>query len=521
MMQSKPKMLIFSHICSQKFVTGAEKLLMFMTRELLQNYACTLVVPIEGAIAKQARALGIPVVIQDVPLVVSLYLALSHFPEDIRKKQQEPAWQELFRLINRERPDVILTNTCVHPLPAIATKAFGIPVIWAIMETIEETSYTPESAAIIERYADYVIGISETSLAPLRTPGMLPKTRRIPPSWEHSGLSPDLWQEHRISRRNQLGITNEQRLIGYISSAIFQAKGLEHFMLMAVSVAERFEHARFLIVGNPVDTVYFEKCMGHARSRNLMERFRWVRYEDRIETIYPAMDVLVIPSLSAEGFGMTALEGMVFGKPVVVYGSGGLSEIGNATGNSSYVVPTGNVDGLFRKVSGLLGDELELAAVGTRNAKMALSVFGLPAYRKLLRKFMHDISGIGPPKRRLVRGTMPTVYLLEDGVLRPFASEHSFLKAGYRFEDVHAVPGAMIAALPHGAAIGQSNKPSSIFPGSSKSASRGRGRRKRKSGIKQAAGRRKRTGSLSRRAGRRIRTRRRSAVGVARARRRR
>ncbi|MBW7460597.1 glycosyltransferase, partial [Paenibacillus sepulcri] len=282
-----------------------------------------------------------------------------------------------------------------------------------------------------------------------------------------------------MNRRRQLGIADDQRLVGYISSSIFSAKGLEHFVLMAVAVAQRFEKAVFLIVGNPVDTDYFEQCLNLAREQNVIDRFRWIRFEEQIETIYPAMDVLVVPSMTPEGFGMTALEGMVFGKPVVVYGSGGLAEIANATGNSRYIVETGNVDGLFQKVSGLLGDEMERAVVGERNARMAVSAFGIAAYRERIRKLIDLLAGFSPVKKQVVRGTAGTVYLLEDGILRPFASEEAFLQEGYRFEEVKEVPDAMLAALPHGMSIGRSSKKASIVTRKRKTGRRRRGRRRK------------------------------------------
>ncbi len=46
---------------------------------------------------------------------------------------------------------------------------------------------------------------------------------------------------------------------------------------------------------------------------------------------------------------MTALEGLLFGKAVVAYDSGGLGEILNLTENKKFLVPTGEVDGLVKK----------------------------------------------------------------------------------------------------------------------------------------------------------------------------
>lgn len=455
MKRVKPKMLVFSHICSPQYVTGAEKLLLFMIRELLPSFHCTLVVPNEGVIAANARKLGITVIVHNIPLIVPLYLALPQMQDEIAATERGSAWYDLAKLIDGERPNIIIANTCVHPLPAIVGKALGIPVIWSVMETLRDTAHTPMAASIIEQYSDYVIGISESTLAPLHTPGIQAKSTLIPPSWQQEELSPSSWSMHRINRRRQLAIADHQRLVGYISSSIFEAKGLEHFMQMAVNTAVQVPHAMYLIVGNPVDDGYFNRCLDIARERGLMERFRWVRFEEQVESIYPAMDLLVVPSLTIEGFGMTALEGMVFGKAVVSYGSGGLSEIGRATGNEAFTVPTGDTAILTSTVSSLLADDAALQAIGARNAQAAHAVYGIAAYRERLRRFVEQLGVRGYAPLTLVKSNgSPAIYLYEGGVLRMIRSMNLLQRTGYRIEEARVLPDAVIAAWPKGAPIG-------------------------------------------------------------------
>ncbi|MFC4099623.1 glycosyltransferase [Paenibacillus xanthanilyticus] len=499
-MPMKPKMLVFSHICSPQFVTGAEKLLVFMLRELKPYFSCTLVVPTEGVIAQQARELGIPVIHHDVPIVVPLYLALPHLMGEIETYQRSEAWPALIELIRREQPDVAFVNTTVHPLPAIAAKMLGIPVIWSVMEAIRFTPHTADSAALIEHCADLVVGISEATLAPLRTPGLLPKSIIIPPSWEPSALHPESWPELRAQRRAALGVADHQRLVGYISSSIFEAKGLDHFMQMAIEVAERFPDAIFLIVGNPTDPAYFEQCLELARARDLMSRFRWIRFEENVETIYPAMDVTVIPSTTAEGFGMTALEAMVFGRPVVLYGSGGLAEIAGATGNGAYMATTGDTGGLFARVCSLLGDPARLAAAGAHNASASRIAFGIDVYRRRIVQLVGLLAGRGVLPPAPVKGSKDTVYRFEHGVLRPYRTAEALRADGFAFEQVREVSDLLIDLLPKGAPIGEPPPPKR------RKLSRALGRRRTALRARRRRGRRRpaRSGRIVRKRARRI-----------------
>lgn len=452
---------------------------MFMLRELRTSFLCTLVVPNEGILAGQARAAGIPVIILNIPLVVTLYTAQPQLYLDIEKSKQSEEWSMLVGLLLERRPDVALVNTSVHPLPAMAAKALGIPVVWAVMETIRETPYTSHSLSILNEYSDFLICISRSTAAPFHRLSLHNKISIIYPSWDAADYNPASWPESRMTRREQLGLGEEHRVVGFIASALYEGKGLDHYMHMAVQLAAVYPQAMFLIVGNPVDTPYFERCLDIARSRGCLERFRWVRFEENIEQIYPAMDIVVVPSLTIEGFGLTAMEGLIFGKAVVVYSSGGLQEIGTATGNEAYIAPAGDIAGLTAKAGSLLADERRLQLVSRHNQQAVVQAFGLSAYRTRLHQFLNSLTIQGFVPLRLVRGSIPTVYAFEDGVLHPFASEDAFLAQGHSFEEVRTLPDDILAALPKGAPIGEQTTPTLHAATREPRSSRRRTRRRR------------------------------------------
>jgi glycosyltransferase involved in cell wall biosynthesis len=451
---TKPSLFAFSHLCSPEYVTGAEKLLLFMIREMQPAYNCTLIVPGEGVIAAKARAAGMQVIVLALPLVWSLYYGKSHPLEELRGKLSDPAWPSLVRLLEARKPDAVLVSTVVHPLPAIAARAFGIPVLWAVMETICETGYTAAAADFIGAHADRIIGLSAAALRPFHRPDLLAKTYVLPPSWHMEELAPAEWEVNRGSLRRQLGVVDGQPLIGYMAASIYENKGFHHYMEMAMRLADLYPAARFLAIGNPADPPYFEQTLNQARSQGRFELIRWIRFEERIERLIPAMDVLVVPSLVPEGFGMVALEGMIFGKAVVSYASGGLAEIHEATGNMAYSVPTGDIDGLTERVGQLIASG-QHAEVGLRNRQAAAAAYGIENYRQRLGLLQAQFQPVAGKPVTLVKGGMPTVYLYEGGLLRPFVTERAFLARGCRFEDVRQVPDEWIDVLPKGPPIGR------------------------------------------------------------------
>ncbi|MWC28648.1 glycosyltransferase family 4 protein [Paenibacillus sp. MMS18-CY102] len=503
-MRSKPQLYVFSHICSPAYVTGAEKLLLFMLQELKPYFACTLVVPNNGYLSERAAAAGISIFVLPVPLAVSLYLAQSHLMEELHQFRSTPEYAALVQLLAERRPDAVLVNTSVHPMPAIAAKELGIPVVWMLMETIRRTAFTAQAVGVIDQYADWIVGISESTLEPVQW--ACPHRKEwllLPPSWNAQDLQPSMWQKHRERRRANLAIKPHQQLIGFIASSIYENKGYLAFMEMAVELIGRYPNAMFLLIGNPVDAPLFEAGMDLARNKGVLDRFRWIRFEEQIETVYPAFDLVVVPSLASEGFGLTALEGILFGKPVVAFAAGGLAEIMRATGNQAYAVPTGYVRGLIAKVSELLDDRKQMEAVASRNGHAAEMAYGLAAYRSRLMKLLDamDFKVQGLP--HLMKGSSPTVYLFENGQRRPFTTDTALLEAGYTFEQVKQVDDATLHALPLGEPIGPlAVEPSALLAQSAwppSSPKQRRGARARRRGSRSSGGSRSRR--LSRRTG--------------------
>ncbi len=119
---SKPVLIAFSHICGSDFITGAEKLLLFMLQELQSSYECRLVVPEEGILARKARKSGIQVILLPIPITPALYLAGPSASQEAETLKHHPAWPATISLLQSHGPQLVLVSTCVHPLPAMAAK---------------------------------------------------------------------------------------------------------------------------------------------------------------------------------------------------------------------------------------------------------------------------------------------------------------------------------------------------------------------------------------------------------------
>ncbi|MGZ9585247.1 glycosyltransferase family 4 protein [Paenibacillus marinisediminis] len=429
----KPTIVCFSHLCNSGYITGAEKLLLFMLRELMPHYRCILVVPEEGILSHEAYVSGISYRVQACSLFPLMVEPSAGLHAQLEHARQHSEWNAMLQLLQQLKPDYVLTNTSVHALPAMAAKSLGIPVLWHITECIADNGYASEAAAIIESYADAVIGTSHTALQafpPRNDPRSMPCRFLLPPSWHMEDLQPHTWGQHRLQKRQELGVADDSPLIGYISSSLMVQKGLDQFIHMALSIADSFPQSRFLIIGEPVNPSYLEHCQLLIQQSPHASRFTFIRFAKDIQSIYPAMDIVIVPSLIPEGFGMTALEGLVFSRAVAVYRSGGLGEIMSAVHQDEYAVEPGNWPALAAHVRRWLEQPRLLRRVQKHNGRAVQQAFGIDSYRQKLHRIFVSFIMEQESLFQAVQGSGHEIYIRMDGVFRHVASLKELKRLG-------------------------------------------------------------------------------------------
>jgi len=428
-MATKPKMMLFSHVCNTRSITGAEKLLLHFMREIGTIFECMLVVPQEGKLAGLARRFGIQVKVCTLPMLHGVYTPYLGIANDAEHLRHTPAYQEVISLIRETAPDLVLTNTCVNVMPAVAAKSLQIPVIWKITEIIHTNEHTSEAIQMIGRYADWIIGISETAGAPFQEAGMGDKLTIISPTWEPGLPAPDRWVQLRERKRKELGFRSSQTCIGYISSFIYEAKGLKPFVDMALRICETHSRCRFWIIGTPSDKKYYDECVSRVKKSGYSRRFTFTTFEENVSLAYTAMDIVVIPSMVKEGFGMTALEGLYFAKPVIAFAQGGLKELMESVGSGAFLAPPGDSEALVTLATTLLNDSELASNTGWRNRTEAEMLYGLETYRTKLHtmvtqwllRFPGWFAYIQPPNGPVYthgEGGLRTVLVLEPATVR-------------------------------------------------------------------------------------------------------
>ncbi len=169
--------------------------------------------------------------------------------------------------------------------------------------------------------------------------------------------------------RREFGIADSTIVLGS-ACAISPRKRVDHFVrLVAALRGEGFDvvgvhagRAHF-----PEDVAVEQELRELAVCLGIADSMRFLGYVEPVEPLYYAWDVLVSTSVR-ESFGMTVLEAMACGCPVVGYPAESLPEV---VGDAGVLVADGDTEALLAAVRLLVRDPAGRLELGCRGAERA------------------------------------------------------------------------------------------------------------------------------------------------------
>lgn len=176
----------------------------------------------------------------------------------------------------------------------------------------------------------------------------------------------------RASTRARLGFNDSDVVVGYVGRMI-ETKGL--FTLL--EAAERFlaaaACARLLWVGDGEDCAALRARIDHSPDAS---RHRFLGWEADLAALYPALDILAVPSLYPEPFGRVCVEAQAAAVPVVSSLAGGLPETFRPDSTGIGVTP-GDADGLASAILALIRDPERRGRMGLAGREWVCTRFSL------------------------------------------------------------------------------------------------------------------------------------------------
>ena len=276
----------------------------------------------------------------------------------------------LLRLARRQRPDWMVSNDPRFYRMLLAVRRLtGARV--ALFRHWHDAPAKQRTRELLSRRTDRFILVSHFHREEYRRQGMGVEHASIlynPIDTERFRPS----SAARISTRKRLGCSDSEVVVGYVGRMI-EAKGI--FTLF--DAAERFLAAgaatRMLWVGDGEDGGALQARV--ARSP-YASHHRFEAWEADMAVLYPALDILAVPSIYPEPFGRVSVEAQAATVPVVSSLAGGLPETFLADSTGIGVVP-GDAGALASAVLTLVADPERRRRMGAAGRDWACARFSL------------------------------------------------------------------------------------------------------------------------------------------------
>jgi glycosyltransferase involved in cell wall biosynthesis len=194
----------------------------------------------------------------------------------------------------------------------------------------------------------------------------------------------DIWsEEERVQCRQQLGLSATSTIVA-IAGQVAEVKGIWEFVEAARILAGQNSELLFVVLGDDLQN--------DGRTRRAMEervaalgltsRFRFLGFRHDAPRIVQAFDVIAVPS-HVEPLGLSGLEAMATGRPVVGSRVGGIPEW-LVDGETGYLVPPSDPIALAQAIGRLVHDPAVRHRMSAAARQRAHDLFSIEAHGRRL-----------------------------------------------------------------------------------------------------------------------------------------
>lgn len=198
-------------------------------------------------------------------------------------------------------------------------------------------------------------------------------------------VNTEVWKEKESSQLRESFAPNGEKVLVHASN--FRAvKRVPDVIRVFAQVQEKVP-SKLVMVGDGPDRAEAERM---CREMEICEHVRFLGKQTGLVEIYAACDLFIMPSQS-ESFGLSALEAMSCGLPVLTSSVGGLPEL-NLHGTTGYISEIGDVDRMARYAIELLTDDRRYARFKKAARERAENNFSardiVPMYEEFYRQVL-------------------------------------------------------------------------------------------------------------------------------------
>ncbi|MFQ5801452.1 MAG: glycosyltransferase family 4 protein [Candidatus Methylomirabilales bacterium] len=283
---------------------------------------------------------------------------------------------QLRRIIREEAIDIVHCNSLPNLFPALAAVSARVPLVWHVHELEFRPRFVFLGLCWLCRlFADRIVCVS---FEVENLFGGSAKAVVI-----HNGVDLERFYMDRAPTRadslQRLGLPPESFIVTQLGR-IVPIKGVERFIELAEAfVAKKlpgFRSVRFVLVGGPIagHEEYFNAMLDRIHSSPVRNQLIYVPTMDDPWEALAVTNVLVQSSVIAESFGLSLVEAMAMGKPVIASRAGGPAEI-IRDGIDGFLVSPHDVERRADILTELFVDRVRLEHLGANALKRAQDAF--------------------------------------------------------------------------------------------------------------------------------------------------
>lgn len=175
---------------------------------------------------------------------------------------------------------------------------------------------------------------------------------------------------------NDHDVNDNHRNIIFFAGRIADVKGVWPLLHAFVRIVADNHEARLVLAGSPHVSIPGTAVESFLVEHHIADKVEFVGHiqRDQIGTYYERCAVYVVPSYY-ETFCISAVEAMLYGKPVVATCRTALEEIVD-DGKTGLLVPPGDAEALAAALARLLGDKALARGMGEAGRQKAVALFG-------------------------------------------------------------------------------------------------------------------------------------------------
>lgn len=311
---------------------GSDKIVLYLARAIIDKGGRVLVVlPADGPLARVFRNEEIPFIFADVLKVSRASLSVGGICQLIRRIGR--VGHEIAMLVDISKYDLVYSNTIAVLLGAVIATRFKKKHVWHVHEIIEKPKFVSFFfKSLISIFSNRVIANSTATYNWLRS-GLLP-VKNV--TVVLNGVPDQPISEKKLNQINPYKITHNTLVIGLVGR-INKWKG--HSLLLTALeklYARGCDNFSVVFLGGPPpgQEHFLENLKKEIDQKKFKRQIFHEAFVDHVYDFYNLFDLICVPSIEPEPFGLVAVEAMVASKPVVASNFGGLAEIviNNQTG---------------------------------------------------------------------------------------------------------------------------------------------------------------------------------------------